>query len=326
MLEISISALFLLLTAVTSFSLYLSLMRLYPENKFSLYFWTHLFSYAFFTIFIVIYEFYIEHEHVQAVHELVTTITLTNVPFYIIEAAITIAGIIILKELMSISKPGAATAFVQINVLFSAIGFYLLGDQTSFNSFIGLFIICCGAMIAGMKRFSFNIFKDYDPKIFKLGLIYALLQTARVLITYICTAKMNIVTQDILHTLTRHLHVIPFATLTPLHFNIGVQCITVLALFTYTAYYLKKPESIINGITKHYKIVLLLSSLFTMFGFLYFTLFGMIENKDLIVGTIKLYVPFSIFLGYYFFQKKPSKQVIIGVAIIICGSLYTILV
>jgi len=326
MLEMSITALMVLLTAVTSFSLYLTCLKLYPENKFSLFFWTHLFSYAFFTIFVIIYEFWIEHEHVQAVHEFVTTVTFTNLPLYIAEAAITIASIVLIKELMSTNEPGVVIAFTQINVLFSAVGFYLLGDKTSFDSFIGLLIIFCGAMIAGMKKFSFNIFKDYEPKLFKLGAAYAGLQTSRILITYLCTAKMNTTTQEILQTLTKHLHVIPFAPLTPLHFNVGVQSIIVISLFIYTAYYLDKPQSIINGIKNHFKVVLLLSFLFTAFGFLYLQVFGMIANKDIIVGTMRLYVPLTIALGYLLFQKKPSKQVIVGTLVIVCGSMYTMFV
>lgn len=177
-----------------------------------------------------------------------------------------------------------------------------------------------------MKRFSLNIFKDYDEELFKYGMMYAFLQTSRVIITYMCTAKMNPTTHSILQVLTKHLHVIPFAPLSPLHFNIGVQCITVITLFVYTAYYLDKPDSIINGIKKNFKVVLLLSGLSTTFFFLYLKAFGMVDNKDIVVGVHKLYVPFTIFIGYMMNNEKPSKQTIIGVCLIICGSMYTVLV
>lgn len=326
MLEASIPALLTLLVSIVSFSLYLVSFRLYPENKFSLFFWTHLFSYVLFTSMVVVYEFWIDQQHVQALHELVTTITFTNLPFYILEAAITIAGIHLMKQLMSLTTSAVVISFTQVNVLMSALGFYLLGDQTSFNSVIGLIIITIGALIAGMKQLSWNIFKDYNFKLLKFGFLYALLQSGRIVITYLCTAKMNATTHGILQTLTKHLHIIPFAPLTPLHFNIGVQCIIVIALFIYTAYYLDEPLSIINGLRKHYTAIFIIAGLFLIFGFSYYQVFGMIRNKDIIVGFHKLYVPLTAFLGYQIHKEAITKQTKIGIGVIVLGSMYTMFV
>ena len=324
MLEISPSALLVLLTSTISLSLYLLSIKKYPLNKFSLFFWTHLFTYGFFAFFVILHEFFLEQEHLQAVHEFMTEITLTNLPFYFLEGLITIGSIILMKELMSISTMTVVISFTQINVLFTTIGVFLLGNPTSMKSFIGILIIFFGALIAGLKKYSFNVFKDRDPQLFKLGSIYALLQAARIWIAYLCTAKMNPTTHGILQTLNKHLQIIPFAPMTPLHFNMAVQVIIVVSLFLYIRYYLREPESIMNGIKNHYKIIIILSILYTGFLFLYLKSFSMVQDKEIIIGINKIFVPITALLGYYFYQTQPSKQTILGISIIMLGSLYTI--
>ena len=326
MLELSATSIMVMFGSIASFSIYLNLLKKYPENKFSLFFWTHLFSYAAFTIFVLVYEVLMEHEHMSAVKDLVTDTTITNMPFYFLEAIITIAAVFVMKRLMSLANTPTVLAFSQISVLFSAISFYLLGDTVTTKSTIGLLIIATGALIAGLKKFSPNLFEDYDFELFKAGIIYALLQSSRAVITYLCTAKMNPTTHSILSTLTKHLHIIPFAPITPLHFNIGVQFLTIITLFVYITYRLEQPESIINGLKNTPGVLLSICTSFVAFGFFYYKAFGLVGNKELVVGMQKLSIPLTVLIAYFAYQTKPTKQAILGIIVILAGSAFTVLV
>jgi uncharacterized membrane protein len=325
-LELNPSGMLVIVSSALALSLYLLSIKKYPLNKFSLFFWTHLFTYGFFAGFILLHDFLLEQDHLQALRTFTTDITLTNVPFYCLEALISICSIMIMGRLMSACNMTVVVAFTQINLLFTTAGVVLLGNSTNVQSLIGILIISCGALIAGLKKDSYNIFKDHDLELFKLGTFSALLQAARIWITYLCTAKMNPTTHGILHTLNQHLQIIPFAPMTPMHFNAGVQLITAVALFVYVKYWLKEPESIVSGIKNHYTIIVVLSALYTLFIFLYLTSFGMIPNKHSIIGLHKIYVPITAYLGYKLYGTEPSRQTTVGIFIIMLGSIYMIVV
>lgn len=306
-------------------SFYYTLIKKFPKHLMILYFWLHILCYGAFALLI----FFQEDAVPSAIKQLAFDTSYANFPLYTLSSVALIATYIILEKLIRAYPIPMVLALSQISIILSTVGYIALGDRVTTISLIGLFILFLGAMISGLQNFSFNdplkSFKGYDKELLKFSLYKAILYSATLLITFLCTARYSDITKHILQTLTKHLHYIPFIAIAPIHFNVGVQFTNFVLMFLFITFVLKEKALINSIMKKQYPIILSLAACYILNTYFYYYAFDLIEDKNYITAISKLYLPLTLILCYWAYQEKPSKEQIVGMAIIILGSFITTL-
>lgn len=306
-------------------ALYYTLLKKFNHHLMILYFWLHILSYFAFTFLVILQKGAMP----SAIQQLAFDTSYANLPLYIFSSASLIGTYIILDKLIKLYPVPMILALSQISIILSTAGYIALGDKVTAVSLLGLFVLFAGAMISGLSNFSIKnplaSFKSYDKQLLKLSIIKAVLYSATLLITFLCIVKYNETTQYILHLLTKHLHLVPFMSIAPLHFNIGVQLSNFVLMWLFITYVLKEKKLIIQVMLSKYKIILTLTAFYILNAYFYYYGFDLIEDKNFITAISKLYLPLTLLLSYKLFNEKPSREQIIGMAIIILGSFITTL-
>ena len=303
-------------------SFYYTLLKKFKHHMMILYFWLHTLSYFAFA-FLFLFQ---RHLVPASIQQLALDTSYHNLPLYIFSALAVVITYILLDKLMKLYPISKILALSQINILFATTGYILLGDRVSTVSILGLSILFIGAMISGLQNFSFSnplkSLKSYDHKLLKLSTIRAFFASTITIITFLCTARYNETTRHILHTLTKHMH-IPFVTIAPLHFNVGLQLANFTFMFLFITYALKEKNLIISTMKKQYDLILPLAGLYTLHAYYYYYAFDLIEDKNYITAISKMYLPITLMLAYWIFKEKPSNEQVVGMTIIVIGSFIT---
>ncbi len=304
-------------------SIYYVMIKKFKQHMMILYFWLHALSYFAFSLIFLFQERLVP----QALQQLAMDTSYHNSPLYLLSAVSLVGTYIILDKLIKVYPVATILALSQISIVLSTVGYIALGDKVSFISLVGIGILFMGAMISGLEKFNIKhplkSFESYDKKLLYLSIIKALLYTATLLITYLCTAKYSDVTKHILHLLTKHLHFIPFVAIAPIHFNIGVQFANFVLMFLFITYILKEKNLIFKTMVKEYPLILQLSALYILNAYYYYKAFDLIEDKNYITAISKIYLPLTLILSCWVYHQKPSKEQVVGMAIIIVGSFIT---
>lgn len=295
-----------------------------PKNTIIVYFWLHVLSYIGFSC------IYILQESIQlsALKELIFDTSYYNLPLYLFSSLCTVGMYAIFDVLAKTYSIPLILALSQISLIMTTIGYIFLGDTVTITSLIGITVIFLGSIAAGCTSFSFKnplqCLKAFDQRLLTWSIIKALLYSATILITYICIANYNETTKLILHVLTKHLRFIPCLIIAPIHFNIGIQFTTLIGLLLYIHYYLKSSKTILPTFVNNYQLICSLSVLYVLQAYFYYESYNYIENKNLITAITELYLPLLFLSNVYLFNLKSSKEEMIGMIIIVLGSIITV--
>ena len=323
-LSVPFIAKILIMQATLFLSVYFLLLNHISKHILKIYFGIHFLTYASIILLFLFEDVFIR----LSSHPLKTIMfdfTYTNFPLYMLSSCCLIGSYSLLEFLTNHYPITQIIALSQLSILFTTIGYHFLGDRMSIASFIAIMIILIGSLITGLTHFSLkepkSILKQYNKKLIAWCLLTSILIAIPAIITYICTAYYDPITQNILHTLTKHTHGIPFAPVIPLYMNIGVQCFNLVLLLIWILYRSTKPIDLLNFLVLNKKIILGLALLHIGYIYCYYSVFDMIENKNIISGIVQLYLPLTMICSTFIYHQKWNKFEIAGMSIIAIGSI-----
>lgn len=332
-MQIAITHLAILLSSAFLMALYYITLKKHPKQMLHLLFWSEFFSYLAFSTFFFVsnkssYLFNFKHLEI-----FMYDFTYSNFPLYLMSGAATVGSLLILERLSKIVPIATFVAVSKVSILTSTIGYVLLGNTISTSALIGVTIVFLGALISGFPSFSIQhptkLFKkistELSPTLLKGAFLNAFFAFLSSMITFICTAKFNPITKDILQELTKHLHVIPFHTLNPIHFNISTQFAVTILLYCFIRFYRHHTGYVLQFLIDNPRDVAITALCFILSSFSYYYAFGVIIDKTLMSSLYKMYIPLTILLSFLILHKKPNSGQIVGATLIITGAFFAAL-
>ena len=306
---------------------YYTIMKRFKEHSMIMFFWLHIISYTTFALLFLHKDKAFVFD-TDALEQLIFNTSYNNVLLYILASVCLVGTYQIFQLLIQKYEMFAILALSQISVIFSTIGYILLGDDVSLVSIVGIIIIALGALIAGSNNLSWKspikTIKNYDTYLLKYTCLNGLLTTCIAMITYLCTTEYSDITRSILHTLTKYTHFIPFVALSPIHFNIGAEFSNIIIMLLFITYYTHKQKLILPILKNHIIFFIIMGILYTMHAFLYYSAFDFIENKNIISAITSLALPITMITSHYYADIKVSQNQIIGMTVITLGSIVSI--
>jgi len=327
-ISLSFIAKVLLGNAMILLTVYFLLLNQVSKHVLRVYFWIHLLTYSAIATLFIFEDTFIRFDP-NPLKTIIFDFTVTNFPLYLLSAICLIGSYILFDYLAQHHNLSKIVALSQMSVVVSTIGYSLLGDRTNLISIVGTCIIVIGALISGLTRLSIfhpiASLKEYDKSLVFWSMLNACLIAMPELITYLCTAHYDPTTKELLKALTKHTHGIPFATVIPLYMNVGVQCFNMILLLMWIWHTSKKHLNLKLFVFSHKKLVLTLAALHIGYIYCYYSVFDMIENKNIITGIVQLYMPLTMIGGALLYRQHWNKFEIIGMSIITIGTIITVL-
>ncbi len=311
----------LILISAFTFGLYsIFIKKISLEKLLIILFWVHTITYlGFFSVYLF-RKFFLEHD-VYAIEQLIHEFTIINAPLYILMGLSFLGSFIILNKLIVQYDVSKVLAFAQISILFTVIGYIILGDPFSWSSLIGAFIVSIGAVVSAFDTFHFpNILKPLFeiPKKLWIGILCeALLLSLAAFITFILTQK-TAVDQFVMDSLK---HVFPFSFHNPFYFNLGARFF-IMAIFLIYLYKVKKHgKLIITTLKENLWSILLISFAYFVSAYTYQDAYRLTTDKNVLAALSKLSIPIVLALSTLMLGEKLTAPKIVGSLLIILGGL-----
>ncbi len=306
---------------------YFLLLNQVSKHILRVYFWIHLFTYSAIALLFIFEDTFIKFDP-NPLRTIIFDFTYTNFPLYLMSSICLIGSYILFDYLAQFHNVSKIVALSQMSVVISTMGYHFLGDRMTLISAFGMCIIVIGALISGLTKLSIfhpiASFKQYDKSLVFWSMLNACCIAMPELITYLCTAHFDPTTREILKMLTKHTHGIPFTTVIPLYMNVGVQCFNMILLLSWIWHISKKHINLKSFVSDHKKLVFTLALLHIGYIYCYYSVFDMIENKNIITGIVQLYLPLTMIGGALLYHQHWNKFEIIGMSIIAIGSIVTV--
>jgi drug/metabolite transporter (DMT)-like permease len=294
-------------------------------------FWANVFTYIGYLGIYFFKKTYLEHD-TQAVEELLYNFTFTNVPLYILMALCWVGSLILLNHLMEQYDVSLVVPVTEVGILFTTIGYVVLGNQFSLIALLSVSIVFIGALVSGMKKFSitqpFKELKQFPYPLLVGGVMESIFEASAMMITFLVTQTTPITT-EILEWLTNtfhHIYTVPFSFRHPFYYNVGVRFFITLIFLLYMIFSRKYTWDIITELYKDSWNILLVSALFLGATVAYHESYLMIPDKNVLAALRKLTIPTILTISHFFLKEKITPPKIIGCIIIVVGGMLSLLV
>lgn len=324
------SSLFFCFVSIAAYSLYMVALKPVKERMLTL-FWINTFGYLGYIVIYFVRKLHFEHD-VRALEQLLFTVTLSNIPLYILMACLFVGSFVLLSYLMDHFEISLITPVTEISILFTTVGYLVLGNPFSWVVLMGVSIIFIGAIISGMKTVSLaNPFKDLAliPRMLVIGGgLQALFESGADLITFLCT-NQTIVNKEIfsfLNNTFKYVYDVPFSFHQPFYYNVGVRFFITMVFLLYLLVHKKYRTEIFTHPFKHGRETLTISVIFLIAIVAYQTAYQDMPDKNVLTALRKLTIPTILFISYYTLGEKITPPKIIGCVIIVAGGMMSLLV
>ena len=316
--------------SIISYAQYMVLLK--PlKKRLIVFFWANVFAYLGYLSLYFVRKTILHHD-THAVEELLYEFTLTNVPLYILMALCWVGSLIILDLLMEKYDVSLVVPVTEIGILFTTIGYLLLGSQFSWIVIGSVSTVFIGALLSGMDKISWpNPFEDLKkiPKpLLAGGIIQSLLESSAMLVTFLCTNNTNI-TKNILSWLYdtfHHIYNVPFSFYHPFYYNVGVRFFISFIFILYLLIFRKHRWDIVTELTENTRTVLSISFLFFVGIMSYHMAYHNMPDKNVLSALRKLTIPTILFISYFQLEEKITQPKVIGCTIIVIGGMMSLLV
>lgn len=324
------SSLFFCFISIIAYSTYMVSLKPVKERMLTL-FWINTFGYLGYVLIYFVRKLHFEHD-VRALEQLLFDVTLSNVPLYILMACFFVGSFVLLSYLMDHFEISLITPVTEISILFSTIGYLILGNPFSWVVLIGVSIIFVGAIISGMKTVSLpNPFKDLTliPRMLVIGgCLQALFESGADLITFLCTTQTAINKEifSFLNTTFQYVYDVPFSFHHPFYYNVGVRFFITLIFLLYLLIHKKYRTEIFTHPFKNGRQTLTISIIFIIAIVSYQNAYQDMPDKNVLTALRKLTIPTILLISYYTLGEKITRPKIIGCIIIVAGGMMSLLV
>ncbi len=315
----------LILVSTFTFALYCITVKKIKAEPFLIFlFWIHTFTYiGYFSVYLF-RRFVLEHD-TFAIEQLIHEFTFINAPLYIIMGLNFLGSFLIFNRLIVNYPISQIMPFAQISLLFTVIGYMILGDPYSASSMTGALVVCLGALIAAVDSFSFpNILEPYRklPRGLWVGILCeAALLSSSALITFLLTQRTGM-DKMVMRSLK---HMFPFSFHNPFYFNLGARFFIMMTFLIYISYQKNYRTNIFSALRKNLLSILLVSFVYFISSYTYQEAYRLTVDKDIIAALSKLSVPMVILLAFFFLNEKLNANKIVGSVLIVVGGAIALL-
>lgn len=324
------SGLFFCFFSIIAYSIYMVALK--PvKNRILTLFWINFIAYLGYIALYFVRKLHFEHD-VRALEQLLFTFTLSNVPLYILMACLFVGAFVLLSYLMDHFEISLITPVTEISILFTTIGYLLLGNPFSWIVILSVSIIFIGAIISGMQTFSLaNPFKDLKriPQALIFGgSLQAFFESGAMLITFLCTHQ-TATNKAIFNFLTiafKNIYDVPFSFHQPFYYNVGVRFFIFTIFLLYLLIHKKYRMEIITHPFENARTTLIISGIFLISIISYQQAYQNIPDKNVLVALRKLTIPTILLISYYGLNEQITRPKVIGCIIIVLGGMLSLTV
>ena len=226
----------LILFSIVTLSLYNVLLKRFPQ-KLILLFWVSLLSYVGFVAIYLLQSIIIQHDH-TAIHELIFSYTLEDIPLYIIIACSFVGSMIISEKLLDGYDLSLVIPLSQFGLLGASVGYIVLGDPFEWSLVVGIAILCLGTAILSLsvtgQSLSLSMFSGLKNIPRTLWVLVALQAVCSPFPLWSVTREPSSTAEtEMIMNSVKRLHLGPIAFHGAFYFNIGQQLYSVLIFLAY---------------------------------------------------------------------------------------------
>ena len=291
------------------------------KDRLVLLFWVEIFTYIWYLLALFFKKHILGHD-TSDTHKMIFDLTYTNLPLYLLMALCFVSSLIFLNHLLKKYEISLVIPLSQISLLIAASGYILLGDPFQPAVLIGICIICFGAFLSSLTRFSLKDLNKISGKLILDMFLYATLVALTLIITYQTTQQTH-QTQMIQQWFAdsfKSLHTFHFYFYNPFYFNIGVRFF--IMLFFIIAFYVFEKKTFKEpfiGLKKHPWFIIKTSLVYFASLISYYYAYNEMINKNILSGLFKLTIPTILILSILIIKEKAHLPKIIGAIIIVLG-------
>ena len=312
----------LILFSIVTLSLYNVLLKRFPQ-KLILLFWVSVFSYVGFVAIYLLQSIIIQHDH-TAIHELIFSYTLEDIPLYMIIACSFVGSMIISEKLLDGYDLSLVIPLSQFGLLGASVGYIVLGDPFAWSLVVGIAILCLGTAILSLsvtgQSLSLSMFsglKNIPRSLWVLVALQALCFTVSAMVSYAGT-KQTAETEMIM-TGVRRLHLGPVAFHAAFYFNIGQQLYSILVFLAYLLVRSRYRSKIFSPLTASAPYAGLVALVYIAAEYAYFIAFMITTETTILLALDNLSIPLTLVLSFLLLKEQIDLHKIIGSSLIITG-------
>lgn len=302
----------------------------YSKDRLIVLFWASVSTYIGYLGLLSIRKTFFGH-NIRAMEEIIYQFTLTNMPLYILMAISAVTSLALLNYLLDRFDVSLVVPVTETGILFTTIGYIILGEHFSYTTLISVLIVFLGAIISGLDSLPFKkplqVIKKFPPLLLIGGVLESLCEAGTLIITFICT-NTTPVTEKIMVWLTttfEHIHHIPFNFLHPFYYNLGVRFFIVIIFFMYITLIKKYGLKIFTDYKNHFWNIITVSICFLIYIVTYHEAFNHIQEKSILEALSKLSIPTILAISYFTLSEKLTPPKLVGCVVILLGGVLILL-
>lgn len=308
-----------IIVAGTAYALYqVTMKHMKSSIRLIAFFWIYVLAYAGHLVIYFFRKFILEH-NVNAIEILIREFTFYNSPLYLLLGICFTWSLVIYFQLFKRYDLTLIVPFAQIGLLFTYLGYYLLGDPTNPVEFTGVAIICLGAFITGMPTL---VNPRKAIRAIPKPLIYGILKKS-ILSTIAAMSIFFITQQTAINKLVMQeiKHIFPFS----FHYSIfqadlGAYFFIVMTLLFYLTHHRQYKGRLLKTLRKHWVAITVACGLYMLSMYAHHFAYLLTPDQTVLAGLTKINVPIILFFGHRILHEKVTPPRIIGCLIVLLGA------
>ena len=294
---------------ILCFALFKVALKKFSPNRFIFFFWINLFAYAEFISFRLLQQIFLKKK-INVLDSITLNFSPANLHIYFIIAILSFFSLIILRYLMIKYELSKIMLILQLSHVFKFLLFYTPSIIKSF----GALSITAGIIVT-LKCYKKSAIKNITLFV-GAGLEFIII-TCVTFLTKICSMEKGII--KITMNSLKNLESFPFSLFNPIHFNVAVRIITLLAILTYLIFKVKKIKNIFKTFLNNKLYIFTSSLLYLVAAYSYQTAYALTYQHNTISKIASLSVPTTIIFACLLLKEEKSKEKIIGTFLVLAG-------
>lgn len=300
------------------------------KDRLVVFFWANVWAYIGYLGIFLSHQILVDHP-LRKIEDMLFDFTFINIPFYLLMAIFWVGSLIVLNDLFERFDVSLVVPVTQITLLFTTIGYLILGIPFSWVSLLSVVTVFVGSVISAFDTLSWKDplgpLKRIPISLLLGGTIQALLNAGTNFVTYICTHPTSI-TKEIVSWVTNifhHIYRLPFSFHEPFYYNVGVRFFIALIFFVYMIVFKNMFKEIFYLLLRHFTYIAWTGTLFLLSVLGYQSALFSVQNANTVLALTQLSIPLILIIGNIFLKEKMTQPKIVGCVIIVLGGFISLL-
>ena len=295
------------------------------KDKLIIFFWATCFLYLGYLGYAFILESFFK-QHSDPFRELLFKYTFVNIPFYMGIALTSVLTLVIFAYLLEHYDLSLVSPILKVNMLITTAGYLIFGQPFYLYPFLGVIIAFFGAVVSvwpsPVPKKLVDFKKRFPFSLLGLAIVAACLKSISKILIYLVIQKTPVTLK--LQTLINHFssssHALDLTFVHPFEYNVGVRFFITVFFLIYIVFIKKLGKKSLIVLRQHFWKIIGVSSILLAETVIYFTAYGIIQDKIIISPVTKLSLPLILIMAHFILNEKITRQKVIGYTIIILGS------